>query len=71
MKTKLARVPEGVALILDDALLQQLGWRADMEVELSIRDDSIVITPVRNDLPELLDEMDSEYGDVFRRLADS
>ncbi len=71
MKTKLTRIPEGVALILDEALLQQLGWNAEMEVELSTEGEWIVITPVRDQLREVVEEIDEEYGNVFRRLADS
>ena len=44
---KLSRVGNSVAILLDKPLLRQLDLQADSEVEISVQDNSIVITPHR------------------------
>jgi antitoxin component of MazEF toxin-antitoxin module len=73
-RKKLTRIEQGVALVLDEALLAQLGLDESSEVELLVRDGTLVVVPeTERDrrLREVLDEMDEQHGNVFRRLADS
>lgn len=64
MKTRLTRG----ALVLDPPLLEELGIDENGEVEISSDGRVLTITPVRK-LDGLLDEMDEQYGSVFKRLA--
>lgn len=71
MKTNLTRIGESVALLLDEPLLEQAGLREDDEVEVSASATGLTVTPSRErKLEQLLDEMDEQYGSVFRRLAE-
>jgi antitoxin component of MazEF toxin-antitoxin module len=76
MKTKLIRAGDSVALILDEALLEQHGLDENSEVELSVRDGSLIITPIHDDsrrrrIEDSMKEIDERYANLFRRLADS
>ena len=74
MRTRLTRIPEGVALILDEALRQQLGLNDDSEVELVVQDGVLAVIPESERdrwFREAVQKIDEQYGDVFRRLADS
>lgn len=44
---KLSRVGNSFAVLLDKPLLRQLDLEADSEVEISVQDNSIIITPHR------------------------
>ena len=69
MKAKIRRVEEGVVLVSDETLFDHLDDGA--EVEVSTNGGTFVVTPVdRPDLRKVLAEMDEEYGNVFRRLAE-
>lgn len=75
MKKRLSRLADGVAIVLDKALLEAVGVDAGSEVDVSTNGDVIVITPVRysgqrRKLEKVLDELDDEYAGVFRRLAE-
>lgn len=75
MKKKLTRTGNSVALVLDKPILEQLGLDENSEVEVSTNGDVLVVTPVRDDarrhkLNKILEELDDEYGGVFRRLAE-
>ena len=75
MKTRLIRIGNSVALILDRPLLEKLGLKEDAEVELSTNGDMLVVTPIRKParrrkLNKILDKMDQQYSGVFRRLAE-
>jgi antitoxin MazE len=75
MKKKLTRTGNSLALVLDKPLLEQLGIDEGTELELSTNGDVLVMTPVRDrarnkKLKKILDELDREYGGVFRRLAE-
>ena len=65
MKTKLTGGP----LVLDPAVLAEAGFRNGDEIEVSTNDGVITVAPVRK-LDQLLDEMDEQYGSVFKRLAE-
>jgi antitoxin MazE len=76
MKKKLTRTGNSVALVLDKPLLETLGIDEGTEVELSTNGDVLVVTPVRDrarekKLGKILEQLDREYGGVFKRLADS
>ncbi|HJT15812.1 MAG TPA: AbrB/MazE/SpoVT family DNA-binding domain-containing protein [Thermoanaerobaculia bacterium] len=76
MKKKLTRTGNSLALVLDKPLLEALGVDENTEVEVSTNGDVLVMTPVRDrgrekKLRKILDELDKEYGGVFKRLADS
>ena len=58
MKTRLPRGPQAP----DPAVPEKAGLRDGDEVEMP--------APVRQ-LDQLLDEMDEQYGSVFKRLADA
>jgi antitoxin MazE len=75
MRKKLTRTGNSVALVLDKPILEQLGVDENSEVEVSTNGDVVVITPIRDDarrrkLNAILEELDEEYGGVFRRLAE-
>ncbi|MDP9191881.1 MAG: AbrB/MazE/SpoVT family DNA-binding domain-containing protein [Acidobacteriota bacterium] len=75
MKKKLTRTGNSVALVLDKPILEQLGVDENSEVEVSTNGDVLVMTPVRDDarrgkLNKILDDLDEDYGGVFRRLAE-
>lgn len=75
MKKKLTRTGNSVAFVLDKPLLEQLGLDENSEVEVSTNGDVLVLTPLRDDvrrhkLNKILEELDEEYGGVFRRLAE-
>ena len=75
MKKKLTRTGNSLALVLDKPLLEQLGIDENTELEISTNGDVLVITPERDrvrekKLKKILDEIDRQYGGVFRRLAE-
>jgi antitoxin component of MazEF toxin-antitoxin module len=76
MKTKLIRAGDTVALVIDEAFVEQLGLDENSEVELSVRDGSLIIAPIKDDsrrrrFEDSMNEIHEKYADVFRRLADS
>lgn len=75
MTRRLTRTGEGLALVLDQALLEQLRIDPDTPLEVSTDGQVIVIAPVRD--PErdarvkaIADEMFQRYEGVFRKLAE-
>ncbi|HEY6843191.1 MAG TPA: AbrB/MazE/SpoVT family DNA-binding domain-containing protein [Thermoanaerobaculia bacterium] len=76
MVKKLTRTGNSLALVLDKPLLETLGIDENTELEISTNGDVLVVTPVRDrardrKLKKILDELDEQYGGVFKRLADS
>ena len=76
MKTKLTRIGDDIALVLDQTLLEQLGIDENSEVELETSGEVLVITPVRatereKQFRDAMEKIDRQYEGVFRRLADS
>jgi ribonuclease PH len=72
MKTKLTQG----TLVLDPALLEELGWAEDAEVEVTTNGRMLVVTLARSEeddrrFRESLKRIDEKYANVFRRLADS
>jgi antitoxin MazE len=75
MKTKLTRIGDDIALVLDRPLLDELGLDESSEIEVSTNGDVLVMTPLREPgrrlkLNKILDELDEDYAGVFRRLAE-
>jgi antitoxin MazE len=75
MVKRLTRTGNSFALVLDKPLLQQLGIDEDTPLELSTNGDVLVVTPVRDrarekKLKKALEDMDRQYGGVFKRLAE-
>ena len=76
MVKRLTRTGNSLALVLDKPVLEALGIDENTELEISTNGDVLVVTPVRDrarekKLRKILDELDQEYGGVFKRLADS
>jgi antitoxin component of MazEF toxin-antitoxin module len=72
---RLTKTGNSLALVLDKPLLEQLGIDEDTPLELSTNGDVLVVTPVRDrarqrKLKKALEEMDRQYGGVFKRLAE-
>jgi antitoxin component of MazEF toxin-antitoxin module len=72
MKAKI----EGGVLTLDPALLEQLGWADDAEVEVTTNGRMLIVTPARSqederEFRESMERIDDKYAGLFQRLADS
>lgn len=50
IKTKLIRIDESIALVIDEQFLQQFGFDENSEVDVSVNDGVLVITPDRDDV---------------------
>jgi antitoxin component of MazEF toxin-antitoxin module len=75
MTNKLVRHGEGFALIIDQQILDKLEIDADTPLDISTTGQTLIVTPHRNDnrkatLEAAIEEMDREYGSVFKRLAE-
>jgi antitoxin component of MazEF toxin-antitoxin module len=71
VRTRLTRIGDDVALVLDETMLDQLGVDETSEVEVSASGNVLTITPAHDQpLDEILDELDERYGSVFKRLAE-
>ncbi len=75
MVKRLTKTGNSLALVLDKPLLERLGIDEDTPLELSTNGDVLVVTPVRDrvrerKLKKALEEMDRQYGGVFKRLAE-
>jgi antitoxin component of MazEF toxin-antitoxin module len=74
MVKRLTRTGNSLALVLDKPLLEQLGIDENTPLEISTNGDVLVVTPVRDrarerKLKKALEDMDQQYGGVFKRLA--
>lgn len=76
MPKKLTRHGNSLALIIDKPLLELLKITEKTNLELSIKDDALVIRPVRKkgtrskgEIKEIAQEIMDEYADVFKKLA--
>lgn len=62
------------ALIIDKPILKLLHFKFDSELVLSIVDDSLVIRRAevvkRERFNKSLEEINEQYGDAFRKLAE-
>jgi antitoxin component of MazEF toxin-antitoxin module len=77
MIKRLQKVGNSNALILDLPIMEMVGLEEGKEVQLTVSNGSIIITPVsprRVDLEELerqLDRIVGERGKILKELADS
>lgn len=77
MVKKLRKVGNSNALILDLPLMEMVGLEEGAEVQLTVHDGSIIITPVNphkvdpEQLERSLDKVIGARRDVLRELADS
>ena len=76
MIKQIKRVGNSHALILDRALMELVGLMEGGEVQLTVQNGSIIITPAhprpvdRERFEAVLNHVVSERRDVLRRLAD-
>ena len=76
MIKRLNKVGNSNAVIFDRALMELVGLREGGEVQLTVRDGSIIITPTtpepvdRARFEAALDRVVGERRDVLRRLAE-
>jgi antitoxin component of MazEF toxin-antitoxin module len=75
MIKKLTRTGNSVALVLEKPILEELGLDENSEVEVSTNGQVLIMTPKpdsarRRKLNRILEELDAEYGGVFKRLAE-
>jgi len=76
MKKRLVRHGNSRALVIDKAILEVLNLADDDEVQISINDDQLIITPVRKDderqkrFEQAVERTMEQYDDLFRRLAE-
>ncbi|HET7710855.1 MAG TPA: AbrB/MazE/SpoVT family DNA-binding domain-containing protein [Thermoanaerobaculia bacterium] len=76
MRKRLTRTGNSLAIVLDKPLLEATGIDEETEVEISTNGEIIVLTPVRDrkrqrKLKRILDELDAQYGGLFKRLSES
>jgi antitoxin component of MazEF toxin-antitoxin module len=54
MRTKLTNVGDDLALVIDQEILDALGYTSETEVEIRVQDGAIVIEPVGgNEVPQM------------------
>ena len=75
MRKKLTRTGNSVAVVLDKALLEELGLDEDSTVELSSDGQVILISKVPDKkrearLREVMSRVDARYAGVFKKLAE-
>ena len=76
MIKKLRKVGNSNALILDKPILELLGLEEDGQVQLTIQDGNLIVTPARPKtvtaelVKEKLDYVIRKRSDVLRRLAE-
>ncbi|HYO50488.1 MAG TPA: AbrB/MazE/SpoVT family DNA-binding domain-containing protein [Chloroflexia bacterium] len=75
MTHKLVRHGNDFALIIDQEMLDRLEIDADTPLDISTTDQALIVTPRRGNnrkaaLETAIEEMDHEYGPVFKRLAE-
>ena len=75
MIKQLRKVGNSNALILDKPILELLGLEENAEVQLTVQDGSLIITPAnpqpvdKERIDELLNQMIDSRRDVYRQLA--
>ena len=76
MIKRINKVGNSSALILDRAILELVGLREGGEVQLTVRDGAIIVTPIdpdrvdRDRFEQSLDRVMKKRRDVLRRLAE-
>ena len=75
MIKQLCKVGNSNALILDKPILELLGLEEEGQVQLTIQDGNLIVTPARpqlvraEEMGEKLDYVMKKRADVLRRLA--
>jgi antitoxin component of MazEF toxin-antitoxin module len=75
MIKRLRKVGNSNALILDKPILELLGLEEEGQVQLTIQDGNLIVTPARpqlvraEEMGEKLDYVMKKRADVLRRLA--
>jgi antitoxin MazE len=76
MAKRLTRTGNSLALVLDKPLLDALRIDANTPLEVSTDGEVIIVSPVRDrrrtaKLKNVVAEAHRQYGEVFKRLAES
>ena len=71
---RLVQHGDTLALLLDSEVLEQLNINLDSKLDIVTDGDSMIVT-VRDEerrakLHRIMEEMNEEYGEVFKRLAE-
>ncbi|HET6262668.1 MAG TPA: AbrB/MazE/SpoVT family DNA-binding domain-containing protein [Chloroflexia bacterium] len=74
LQGRLVQHGDSLALLLESAVLEQLNINLDSKLDIVTDGDSIIVT-VRDEerrakLHRIMEEMNDEYGEVFKRLAE-
>jgi antitoxin component of MazEF toxin-antitoxin module len=75
MIKQLCKVGNSNALILDKPIMELLGLEEEGQVQLTIQDGNLIVTPARpqlvrtEEMGERLDHVMKKRADVLRRLA--
>ncbi len=74
LEGRLIQHGEALALVLEPEILEQLNINLDSKLDIVTDGDSMIIT-VRDEerrarLHRIMEEMNEEYGEVFKRLAE-
>lgn len=76
MIKQIKKVGNGNALFLDKAILELVGLKEGGEVQITVHDGTIVVTPThprpvdKKRFEAALNRVITEYGDVLRKLAE-
>jgi antitoxin component of MazEF toxin-antitoxin module len=74
MQGKLVQHGNEIALIIDRDLREQLSIDIDTQVNISTTENQLIVTVEPEDrqtrLARIVEEMDEQYGPVFKRLAE-
>lgn len=74
LQGRLVQHGDNLALLLESEVLEQLNINLDSKLDIVTDGDSIIVT-VRDEerrakLHRIMEEMNDEYGEVFKRLAE-
>ncbi len=71
MITKLTRIGDDVAVVLDTSILAELGWDVNTEVELSTNGKNLVVMPARDErFKNAADKINRKHAGLFKRLGE-
>lgn len=71
---QLVQYGDNLALVLDPEMLKQMDIKPDTKLDIVVDGNSMIVT-VRDEehrakLHQIMEEMNQEYAEVFRRLAE-
>jgi antitoxin component of MazEF toxin-antitoxin module len=74
-QVRLVPYEDSIALVLDKEMLDELNINEETQLQAVTDGHSLTITPVRDEtrrkqIQGILEELDQEYGPVFKRLAE-